>query len=420
MAEHMNQTFDGLEFAPAQILLPEGKDWSKWAVVACDQFTSQPEYWESVEKFVGDAPSTLRLILPEYLLAGGEEPERVKKINGTMEDYLADGTFSAMEDSLVYVERVQSDGKVRRGLVGRIDLENYDYNKGSVSSIRATEGTVLERIPPRQAVRRNAPVELPHVMLLIDDKENAVIGPLTEAAEKEAAIYDFDLMEGGGHIKGWKVGEPQYPGIAAALRALKENAAGGLLFAVGDGNHSLASAKACYEEQKAALGEAALALPSRWALVEVVNLYDEALVFEPIHRVLFDVDPEDVLAALKAYYPGAAEENAPEKGHVVEFVFADRSGFITIPQPEAKLPVGSLQRFLDDYFKDHEGGLDYIHDEVARDMGRKDHCMAFMLEAMDKEDLFPAVAGDGALPRKTFSMGHAADKRYYLEARKIK
>lgn len=402
-------------FSAADILLPSSGNYEKWAVVACDQFTSQPEYWERVGKTVGDDPSTFRIILPEAQLSDGHTEEHISKINATMKDYLEKGVFTEYPDAMIYLERVQSDGKVRKGLIGKIDLEEYDYSVGSTSFVRATEGTVLDRIPPRQAVRRDAAVELPHVMLLIDDDKDTVIGPLKAC---DNVIYDFDLMEGGGHAKGWLVPDEMKANILAALQKLQEEQP--LLFAVGDGNHSLASAKALYEEEKAKFGPGSEnTLPSRYALVEVVNLYDEALEFEPIHRVLFDVDAPALMEALKAEYPGTVEGKG--EGHVIQYAYDGAEGFITVPDPKAQLEVGTLQSFLDKYIKEKGIGIDYVHgDEITIELGKKPGCMAFLLPAMDKHDLFKSVINDGALPRKTFSMGHAEDKRYYIEARKIK
>ncbi|MDO4518466.1 MAG: DUF1015 domain-containing protein [Bacillota bacterium] len=402
-------------FSAANILLPAAKNYETWAVVACDQFTSQPEYWERVEKNVGENPSTFRIILPEAQLSDGHTEEHINKINATMKEYLENGVFEEYPDAMIYLERVQSDGKVRKGLIGKIDLEEYDYSVGSTSLVRATEGTVLDRIPPRQAVRRDAAVELPHVMLLIDDVDNTVIGPLTACEE---VIYDFDLMEGGGHAKAWLVPEELKAQASKALEKLADEQP--LLFAVGDGNHSLASAKALYEEEKAKFGPGSEnTLPSRYALVEIVNLYDSALEFEPIHRVLFDVEPEKLMDALKAEYPGTSEGKG--EGHVIQYAYEGAEGFITVPNPKAQLEVGTLQSFLDKYIKENNIGIDYVHgDEITIELGKKPGSMSFLLPAMDKGDLFKSVINDGALPRKTFSMGHAEDKRYYIEARKIK
>ncbi len=408
--------FDAVGFYPADILLPHGADMKKWAVIACDQFTSQPEYWQAVEAAVGDAPSTLRLILPEACLGQAGEADEIAAIHDAMTSYLEGGLFRTLPRSMVYVRRTQTDGRVRQGLVGMVDLEQYDFTPGSGALIRATEGTVLSRIPPRMAVRRGAPLELPHVMLLIDDPEHTVIEPLA-AGEGMETLYDFDLLQGGGHLHGSRLTEVQMEQAARALARLAGGEEHPMLFAVGDGNHSLAAAKACYEERKAFAPEGAV-LPERFALVEVVNCHDMALAFEPIHRCLFGVEPEAVLSALLAYYPGA--HRGEGEGHTVSFTWSGGSGTITVPAPRAYLAVGTLQTFLDDYLASHAGRLDYIHgEEAARSLGRRSGNLAFCLPAMEKSQLFPTVMADGVLPRKAFSMGEARDKRYYVEARRL-
>ena len=426
----MNKKFEKLGFYPADILLPKGQDMTKWAVVACDQFTSEPEYWRAVEEQVGDAPSTLRLILPEANLKAPNVDEYIENINDSMKKYLADGVFETLTDSLLYIERQQSDGRIRHGLIGMVDLDAYDFTPGSGALIRATEGTVLDRIPPRARVRRNAPIELPHVMLLIDDPGKTVIEPLTAAADTMEKIYDFDLMQNGGHIVGYKLSDKQIDAVAASLEGLTTDEAmqkkygvsgvAPLLFAVGDGNHSLATAKACYEEQKKGkTPEEYLALPARYALVEVVNNHDDALQFEPIHRVCFDVDADELMKDFLAAYPGA--HYGEGEGHTITYVFDTEVGKITIPKPTAQLPVGTLQDFLDQWMQTHSGRIDYVHgDDVTWELGRKPGNIGFLLPAMGKDELFKTVIFDGALPRKTFSMGEALDKRFYLEARKIK
>ncbi|MCQ5027000.1 DUF1015 domain-containing protein [Oscillibacter valericigenes] len=426
----MNQSFEKLGFYPADILLPKDVDMTKWAVVACDQFTSQPEYWQAVEDTVGNAPSTLRLILPEAKLNDPDVEQSIADINSTMEQYLESGVFQTLSDSLLYMERTQSDGKIRHGLIGMIDLEQYDFTPGSGALIRATEGTVLSRIPPRVRVREHAPIELPHVMLLIDDPDRTVIAPLTAASDEMEKVYDFELQQGGGHLRGWKLTDIQMNGVAAALEGLCTDAemqkkyglsgAAPLLFAVGDGNHSLATAKQCYENLKKVIPESQWGtLPARYALVEVVNNHDHALQFEPIHRVLFGVQPDQVLEAFKSFYPEAYEGRG--EGHVIAYTCAEHTGFLTVPNPKVQLAVGTLQTFLDAYVQEYGGEVDYIHgDDVTDELGGKAGNIGFKLPAMGKEQLFKTVMTDGVLPRKTFSMGHAQDKRYYVEARRIK
>ena len=425
----MKERYKRLGFYPADILLPKDVDMTKWAVVACDQFTSQPEYWEAVERTVGDAPSALRLVLPEAKLNAPQVGEYISQINSTMEQYLEEGVFETYLHSFFYMERTQADGKVCQGLIGMVDLEEYDFLPGSKRRIRATEGTVLERIPPRVQVRQCAAIELPHIILLIDDAEKTVIEPLGEKKSGMRPLYDFDLQQGGGHLAGWLVDGEDQERIARALCALgtpeqmekkygvKDDV---LLYAVGDGNHSLATAKQCYENlKKMAPKEKWDTLPGRYALVEVMNNHSDALEFEPIHRVLFGVEPEKLIEAFLAYYPGAHQGEG--EGHTISYVYQGCSGVLTVPAPTSQLPVGTLQNFLDDYLKTHPAEIDYIHgDEVTVELGSQPGNMGFLLPAMAKEELFKTVLHDGALPRKTFSMGHAYDKRYYVEARKIR
>ena len=420
----MDAPFDALGFGPGEILIPQpDADWPRWSVVACDQYTSQPDYWARVEARVGPVPSALRLILPESHLAEPDAAERVEAIHAAMEDYLSRGVLRDLGPSLIYVERTLAAGKTRRGLVGQIDLERYDFRPGADSLIRATEGTVLERIPPRVKVRQGAALELPHVMLLVDDPERGVIEPLAAQTGEMEPLYDFELMEAGGRLRGWRLSESQVAQVGRALSALarpeafqaRYHAPGKptLLFAVGDGNHSLATAKTCYERDRANPR-------ARYALVELVNLHDPALEFEPIHRVLFGVEPREVLEDLTAAFPGAYEGRG--EGHVLEYVSAQGQGAVTVPQPASQLAVGTLQGFLDGWLAAHPGArIDYIHGaDVTRALAREPGNLGFLLPAMGKGELFPTVIFDGVLPRKTFSMGEAREKRFYLEARRIK
>lgn len=417
-------------FYPADILLPRGADWTKWSVVACDQYTSEPEYWRRVENIVGDAPSTLRLTLPEAYLGGEDQPRRIEKINAAMERYVREGTLASTGRGFVYVERTLQSGEVRRGLVGMIDLEDYDFSRGSQSPVRATEGTVLERIPPRVQVRRGASLELPHVMLLIDDREKQVIEPLAARTGGMQKLYDFPLMMDSGSIRGWKTGPEEEAAIAGALGRLSTRerfesiygvkGKGLLLFAVGDGNHSLATAKTCWENIKASLPEREQkSHPARYALVELVNLHDEALCFEPIHRVVFGVSPQHLLAELEKAH--RVEYGPGEEGQGFTVQWGEEKRVIRVMDPSSNLPVGTLQNFLDSYLGQNGGRVDYIHGEEAVDaLSREKGNMGFYLPAMEKDELFATVILDGALPRKTFSMGHAQDKRFYLECRSIR
>ena len=420
---------ESLCFGAAEILLPnfEQIDGSRWSVVACDQYTSEPEYWRAVEKTVGDAPSTLRLMLPEIYLE--ESAERLPAIQASMQRVLEE-VLIAHPNAMIYLERVQSDGTVRHGIIGAVDLEAYDYTKGSTSLIRATEGTVLERIPPRVAVRRQASLEMPHVMLLIDDRRRTVIEKIAETAKQKTPVYDFDLMLGGGHVTGYLLTAEEQEQAITALGALMTEEAMAerygdaslkpLLFAVGDGNHSLATAKASYEEIKAKIGEeAAKSHPARYALAEVVNLHDDALNFEPIYRVVFGIDRAELLTELKKAMAELKGSAAPQ---TLTVVMGEEEQELEVPTPIHQLAVGTLQHFLDEYLKGHpEAVVDYIHGEDSlRNLARSENAIGFLFEGMKKTELFRTVLYDGALPRKTFSMGHAQDKRYYLECRKIR
>lgn len=388
---------------PANILLPKS-DFEKWAVIACDQYTSDPEYWNDVENFVGDSPSTLNMVLPEIYLA--ETEERIKSINSTMKDYLESGKFSEKENAMIYLERTLSVGGKRRGLVGVVDLETYDYKKGTKALIRATEETVAERIPPRVKIRKDAPLEFPHVLMFIDDPEDTVLGGLEAKKTNMEKAYDFDLMKNSGHIEGYFVESSDFDIINSRLEALIKD---GLLFAVGDGNHSLATAKECHAINGTE--------NSRFALVEVVNIHEKDIEFEPIYRVLFNVDKTELLSAMKSYLT----ECKSGEGHTFEVVSEDESFNISF-KPISKLPVGTLQTFLDDYLKTHkEVEIDYIHGiEATKKLSNKPNTVGFIFDGMRKDELFDAVIEDGSLPRKTFSMGHADDKRFYVEGRKIK
>lgn len=397
-------------FGAADVLLPRVDEMEKWAVVACDQFSSEPEYWARVRGEVGDAPSALNLILPEAELGAQGEAERIAQIHAAMRAYLARGVFEKHECAFVYVERTLLGGEVRRGVVGMVDLEAYDYRAGAQAAVRATEKTVVERIPPRMAIRQGAAVELPHVLLLCDDEQRTLIEPLTLKKDSLPLLYDFELMEHGGRIAGYLVQGGEARELEARIDDYEarcmENS--GLCYAVGDGNHSLAAAKACYEAQKAAQGG-----PARFALVELENIRDEAQVFEPIHRIVTGVQPDALLSALE-------ERCGAAQGHRVEWVAGERRGEITLDVGISPLAVGVLQGFLDEYLKEHGGQIDYIHGEdVLGRLAQRADAVGFLLPPMEKGQLFDGVVKDGSLPRKTFSMGHACEKRYYLEARRI-
>lgn len=414
-------------FKAGNILIPKNVDMAKWSVVACDQYTSEPEYWNKVREIVGNNPSTLNLTLPEIYLEDDNVEERICNINKNMEDVLNEDLFVEYPNSMIYLERTQSDGKVREGLMGIVDLEEYSYEVGSKTLIRATEKTVIERIPPRVKVRENALLELPHIMILIDDEKKDIIENLKNKVNENDVVYDFDLMQNGGHIKGYKLNNDTINEINLKLEKLADKDyfekkydvvdKGILLFAMGDGNHSLATAKACYEKLKETLPkEEYLNNPARYALVELVNLHSSALEFEAINRVVFNVDSNDLINKLKEYYEITTDGNGQE----FEIVTKDMDEVWYIKNPKSNIAVGSIQIFLDEYLKNNNGKIDYIHgDDVTKELAVKDN-VGFIFKPMKKEELFKTVILDGALPRKTFSMGHSYDKRYYLEARKIK
>ena len=425
-----------------RILLPKpGIDRQNWAVIACDQFTSEPEYWSAVVDLVGDAPSTYHMILPEVYLDTDEETHRVQSIRQTMHEYLRQDLFTEYE-GFVLVERTVA-GRTRHGLMLALDLEQYDYTKGSTSLIRATEGTILARIPPRVRIRSGAPLEVPHILVLIDDPERTVIEPLVAARGALEKLYDFELMLGSGHLSGYFVDNQALEGQAlAALQALTDPTRFArrydlqpgravLLFAMGDGNHSLATAKAIWEQLKPQVG---MDHPARYAMVEIENIHDKGLTFEPIMRVLFEVT-EDVVDALEAFYGDrcrlvactSAEEmtnlvDGQDDGeHAIGIVAPSGYAVAYVADPPANLPVGTLQGFLDVWGE--RGGfdrIDYVHGaDVAVRLGSQSGNIGFYLPAISKGELFKTVIVDGALPRKTFSMGEAVEKRFYMEARRI-
>ena len=410
-------------FRRADILLPKTDSMEKWAVIACDQFTSDNAYWDRVREFTKDAPSTMNLILPEAELGTEKEEAHIAVINETMQKYIENGVFAEYADSYVYVERTLENGSVRKGLIGMVDLETYDFSAGSVSEIRATEKTVVERIPPRMRVRRDATVELPHILMLCDDHDKVLIEPVAAKKDSLKKLYDFDLMEDGGHITGWLVDGETANEFDARLTEYTANVASKyvglsgtpMTFAVGDGNHSLATAKSCYEELKKNNPGADLSNhPARYALVELENIHDEAQVFEPIHRVVFNTDPMKLLAALEA-------SSCADNGYAVQWHIGTMSGTVYLDKAKSELAVGVLQTFLDEYLAVFDGEIDYIHDDDALiELSQKPGSIGFLLPGMEKSQLFRGVVADGVLPRKTFSMGHAREKRYYLEGRKIK
>lgn len=409
-----------------EILLPApGIDLSKWAVIACDQFTAEPAYWERVQGLVGGAPSTYHMIFPEAYL-GGDAAVRIASIHRAMHTYLQQGALAAALRGFVLVERHTSTGR-RLGLTVAVDLERYDFSPGAHSLIRPTEGTIVERIPPRVRIREGAPVEVTHVMLLVDDPGHRLIAPLYAQRDGLRALYDVPLMQDGGRVRGWAVDGPQELGhVARALEALSGGGAEKLLFAVGDGNHSLATARQCWLNVREGLSPAQReAHPARFALVEVVNLHDEALAFEPIHRVVFGAEPEQLSEAWAAYAQkrGLGLECASaiwgQQGG--EFVSMRGTRPWRLTSPRDALTVATVQDFLDAFVEEHPGmEIDYIHgEEAVRTLCQKERVCGCLLPPLEKAALFPAVRTGGVLPRKTFSMGEAQDKRYYMECRVI-
>lgn len=426
-----------------KILMPrDGIDLNKWAVIACDQYTSQPEYWEETDRIVGDAPSTLRLTLPEVYLESDDVEQRTDTINQTMKQYLSNGTLVELPAGFILTERFSGGETPRRGLVAAIDLECYDYTAGSRSLVRPTEKTVVERIPPRLKIRKHASIEVPHIMLLIDDPERTVIEPMFEKTAVLKQVYHTDLMQNGGHINGWFIPEGEMTdALIAAIDALNDREVFNkkyrlaedlplLPFAVGDGNHSMATAKAYWEEVKKTLTpEQQENHPARYALCEIVNIHDESLIIEPIHRVMFHVDAQDLLHAAPEFYAAhgctcvISDETAaanPEN-HTIRFCFGNQTGTLTVIHPKWGIPLGTLQAFLDDYLEKHPNvKIDYIHGEdVVSNLAAEPENIGFFLPDIEKNDLFRGVIIDGVLPRKTFSMGEAHEKRYYMESKMI-
>ncbi len=447
----MPQTFENIALHVPRICLPrEDIDLAKWAVIACDQYTSQPEYWQKVDETAGNAPSTLKLILPEAYLETEQEEAIVNSINKTMSEYLAGNILQEHAPGFVLVDRKTPHQASRKGLVVALDLEQYDYNQGSTTLIRATEGTIIERLPPRIRVRQDAPLELPHIMVLIDDPDRTVIEPLFE--QNLEPLYDFDLMQNAGHVTGYMVDNDKHiQQVADALTRLADpecfNTRYGthdkpaLLYAMGDGNHSLATAKAIWEKRKQQAGTGADIMnhPSRFALVELVNIHDTGLEFEPIHRALFGVETEALFQHMKTFLAAQdallkievfstleefrdAQKQDIAGCHRIPFICHNAWGMLTVETPARNLVVATLQEPLDDFIAKHPDiEIDYIHGkDVVEELGSKPGNIGFLLPAIDKHNFFKSIILDGALPRKTFSMGEADEKRFYLECRRIR
>lgn len=397
------------------ILVPNNCDHQKWSVVACDQFTSERGYWKKLEDFVGGADSTLKLIFPEAYLEDSDKDERIDNINRTMKEYLDGGVFKTLKDSFIVCKRTTASGISRLGIVLAVDLEDYCFTHPSNAYIRSTEGVVLDRIPPRLKIRQDAPVELPHIMLLIDDRKHSVIEPIWAAREGLEKVYDFDLNMGGGHLEGYRIDSQividEFEKYVDSVQDLYGTGKNDFIFAVGDGNHSLATAQAHWNRIKEGLTDAQKAVhPARFALCEVENLHDDGIVFEPIHRFVFGVG-EDFIRYMQANLSGEKEVKAFDKNG--EYVLnVDRIG--------AKA-IKDIQSAIDEYLKAHGGTVDYIHGiEHLKDVASRNDGVAIAMPKIEKEELFDYVLKNGTLCRKAFSMGEAEEKRYYFEAKKIK
>jgi len=413
-----------IPFRPAEILLPEPVvSPETWACLACDQYTSQPEYWRKTEEIVGDAPSTLRMMLPECDL--GESDERIPRIHAAMAEYLKRGILiPAVKKGFVLCRRTTASG-TRTGLIGVVDLEEYDFTPGSRPLIRPTEQTIAERLPARLKIRRGAPLELSHILILLDDPERTVLEPLAEKRESLRKLYDFDLMQGGGHLTGFAVEDAaDLSGVEKALAALLEKQGEDpLLMAVGDGNHSLATAKARWNEIRETLTEKERKRhPARYALCEVENIHDEALHFAPIHRLITGTTPEELYDCWERYAEergmGLSEEG---EGHVFTMAIRKDEYPVVVRKPEGAIPCETIQLFLDDFLKSHpKAAIDYIHgDQTLRKLAEGKDEVGFLLPPVDKRTFFEDVKTLGVLPRKTFSMGEADEKRFYMECRRI-
>ena len=433
-----------------EILLPKNIDVKSWSVIACDQYTQDLEYWKRAEEAAAGKPSTLNLILPEVYLGSPDKPARIEKIRKTMKEYIDGDVFAPARNCMIYIERTTAFGRMRRGLVTQIDLETYEWKPFSKANIRATKATIVERIPPRMEIRRGAPLELPHIMLLVDDKDDLLVGGSGTAVRGKAPLYSGELMCNGGSITGWAVeSADEIERVTEAVSKLAEakRATDGstFLFAVGDGNHSLATAKAVWDEYKASLvagGASEVELrdcPVRYALVEIVNIYDSGLTFEPIHRVIFDCDVKslilylaDKLGGTVSEVKGAGELESAVKASSASFGFAyrdDRDGkqkYDLLKTDIKELAVARLQPEIDAFLKGaakidgKTPEIDYIHgsDEVLK-LGERENAVGILLPPIAKDSFFETISGRGPLPRKSFSMGEADEKRFYLECRRL-
>ena len=394
-------------FSGADILLPKTDEMEKWSVIACDQHTSDLGYWHAVRNFVGKSLSTLNYILPEAELSNATDAT-IEAINRNMKQSLLDNSFTEYSNAYIYVERTLVDGSVRQGIVGMVDLEDYHYFYGENVKLCATEETVLERIPPRAKIRRNAPVEFSHIILFCDDPDCTIVEPVAANKNSLVKLYDFDLMMDGGHITGWLISGEVAAKLDAALEAYEADS----FYTVSDGNHSLVTAKRCYEERRDSAdykdGD-----PCRYALVELENINSSAIMFEPIHRLLTGVDVSKLMDDM-----GAISDSA---GVPIPWFSGEHKGVFTLKSVDGEMTVATLQKFLDNWLKENVGEIDYVHgDDTVRKLADRDNKIGFVLPKPERAEMFAHIMTGKALPRKTFSLGHACEKRYYLEGRKIR
>lgn len=417
-------------FTRGNFLIPKVSDMSAWSVIACDQFTSQPNYWKEVEDIVKNNPSTLNMIIPDVNLNSDDLDQRICALGRAMRTYLRRHILQEVS-GYIYVERTLSNGKIRSGLVGLIDLEEYDYKEGTKTKVRATEKMILSRLPVRIEIRESIPIEVSHIMMVMDDRRDAVLGPLRKETAQMTPLYDFELMKGSGQLRGYLVTPQQADGIDRRLDQLadpaefqdKYNVEGEgqdvLVFAVGDGNHSLAAAKEYYENIKKSLSkEKAAGHPARYALVELTNLNDPSLEFEPINRIVFGVDTVKFMRELERTYQVSYE---PCEGcQFFDVYIGEESKRVWVKNPSSHVVTGTVQNFIDTYIQEFSGKVDYVHgSSIVRQLAALRDNVGIIFPAIGKEKLFETILIDGILPRKTFSMGSAEDKRFYLECRKL-
>ena len=398
-------------FVSADLMIPVTDHMERWAVIACDQFTSDRAYWKTVEEQVGDHPSAYHLMLPEAYLEGSND-ERIRMIHQKMDSCLSAEVLRVWPDSFVYVERTLQDGSIRQGIVGVMDLEAYSFTKDPSALLLATEQTVLERIPPRMAIREGAAMELSHVIVFCNDPMDRIMSCVGQMKDRLPKAYDFDLMQGGGHISGWLLCDDHRSKLQQVLDDYVSGCNGAACYLVADGNHSLATAKQCYEKLKAKDAAAAVRSPARFAMVELENIHSASISFEPIHRIITQVDVQKFFMDLQSI--------CVEGGFPIRWVSGQQQGTVQLRVPEGKLPLAVFQDYLDSWLCDNEAQIDYIHDDDALICLAQENCsVGFFMPTIDKDQMFSYVVSGSILPRKAFSLGHAAEKRYYLEGRKI-